>query len=173
MLSTYHVLQDASLLSRVRESFDKQLKHTALVDANLSDLIKDPLVSSVQAEVLRLYVNVCVMVNSPHSDVPLGKWWMPKGSTALVHSSVTHKDERFWNTQDGNHPVQSFWADRFITDPNNKLSGPVLPELRDKDLPDPQRNEGKPYFSLQGLEASWMPYGGRSQTIAVFISINS
>jgi hypothetical protein len=173
MLSTYHVLKDASLLSRVRESFDKQLKRTALVDLNLSDLIKDPLVSSVQAEVLRLYVNVCVMVNSPHSDVPLGKWWMPKGSTALVHSSVTHKDERFWNTQDGIHPVQSFWADRFITDPNDKLSGPVQPALRDKDLPDPQRNDGKPYFSLQGLEASWMPYGGKSYTIVVLVSTNS
>ncbi|KAF1961949.1 hypothetical protein CC80DRAFT_200630 [Byssothecium circinans] len=156
MLPVYHIFEDTNLLNRVRENIEENISHATPADANLSERVKDPLLSSIQAEVLRLYVNVCIMVNSPHSDVPLGRWWMPKGSTALVHFGITHMDDSFWNTKDELHPVKSFWADRFVTYPHDR------PKSRNNNLPNPQRNDGKPWCSLQGLEASWMPYGGKS-----------
>ncbi|KAF2142291.1 uncharacterized protein K452DRAFT_326261 [Aplosporella prunicola CBS 121167] len=160
MLSVYHIFKDPALLERVRDNLEVDFGQTAPLDMNVTELIKSPLLSSVQAEVLRLYVNVCVMVSSPHADVSLGRWWLPKGAAALVSSGISHMDENYWNTRDGVHPVQSFWADRFISYPQDISSGPVQPMARDKYLADPQSTDGKPSFSLQGLEASWMPYGG-------------
>ena len=160
MFSVYHIFKDPALLKRVRDDLEVHFGQTTLLDIDLAKLVKNTLLSSIQAEVLRLYVNVCVMVSSPHADVSLGRWWMPRGATALVHSSMTHMDDSYWNTRDGLYSVRTFWADRFITYPLDPLSGPVKPNVRDKYLPNPQSGNGKPFFSLQGLEASWMPYGG-------------
>jgi hypothetical protein len=161
MLSVYHVFKDVALLQRVRENLDETFGDIPVSGLDPSRLIQDPLLSSIQAETLRLYVNVCVMLSSPHSDVSLGRWWMPRGAVGLVHSGVTHKDESFWNTRDGAHPVHSFWADRFITDPKYPSSGPVRSDVHDAAIrPEHNNNDGKPTFSIQGLEASWMPYGG-------------
>lgn len=163
MFSIYHIFKDPALLKRVRDSLKVDFGQTALLDIDPAELVKNPLLSSIQAEVLRLYVNVCVMVSSPHADVSLGRWWMPKGAAALVSSGITHMDDSYWNTREGLHPVCSFWADRFVTYPHDTSSGPVQPMARDQYLPDPQSSDGKPSFSLQGLEASWMPYGGKHQ----------
>ncbi|KAF2684608.1 Pfs, NACHT and ankyrin domain protein [Lentithecium fluviatile CBS 122367] len=156
MLSVYHVFKDASLLQRVRNNLEDAFGDILASEIDPSQLVQDPLLSSVYAETLRLYVNVCVMLSSPHADVSLGRWWMPKGAVGLVHSGITHRDEIFWNTKDGVHPVSSFWADRFITDPEDPDSGPT----RDPALRHNHDATGKPSFSLRGLEASWMPYGG-------------
>lgn len=169
MFSAYHIFKDSALLKRVRDSLEVDFGRTALLDMDPAELVKNPLLSSIQAEVLRLYVTVCVMVSSPHADVSLGRWWMPQGAVALVSSGITHMDDSYWNTRDGLHPVRSFWADRFVTYPQDTSSGPVQPMARDKHLPDPQSNDGKPSFSLQGLEASWMPYGGKPQLQAKLV----
>jgi hypothetical protein len=118
-----------------------------------------------RGEVLRLYVNVCVMVSSPHSDVSLGRWRLPKGAAALVSSGMMHMDESYWNTRDGLHPVRSFWADRFLTYPLDVSDGPVAPMVRDSPSPGTPRKEGEPTVSLKDLEASWMPYGGKSSLL--------
>jgi hypothetical protein len=159
MLSVYHVFKDPCLLHRVRYNLQSTFKSTPSTEIDPCILIQDPLLSSVQAETLRLYVNVCVMLSSPHSDIALGRWWMPKGAVGLVHSGITHKDSNFWNTKDGTHPVDSFWADRFITDPADPTSGPT----RDPAVRQAHVSLREPSFSLQGLEASWMPYGGKSK----------
>ncbi|KAF1849695.1 cytochrome P450 [Cucurbitaria berberidis CBS 394.84] len=160
MLSVYHVFKDPALLKRVREGLEADFGQTTLLDIDPAELIKSTLLSSIQAEVLRLYVNVCVMVSSPHADVSLGRWWMPKGGTALVSSGMTHMDNNYWNTRDGLYPVRSFWADRFVTYSHDQSSGPVQLAVRDKRQSEPRGKDGKPSFSVQGLEASWMPYGG-------------
>lgn len=160
MLSVYHVFKDASLLQRVRHNLEDTYGDVPVSEIDPSQLVQDPLLPSIQAETLRLYVNVCVMLSSPYADVSLSRWWMPKGTVGLVGSGITHKDERFWNTKDGVHPVSSFWADRFITDPADPSSGPT----RDSALRHNHNKDGKPSFSLRGLEASWMPYGGECDT---------
>lgn len=90
---------------------------------------------------------------------------MPKGAVGLVSSGILHKDKSFWNTKDGVHPVESFWAERFITDPKDPDSGPVRADVHDPILRHERLEkikDGKSSFSLKGLEASWMPYGGKS-----------
>lgn len=104
------------------------------------------------------------MVSSSQADVGLGRWRLPKDSIGLLNSSLSHRDARFWNTKDGLHPLDGFWADRFLIDPNDPSSGPVNPAVREelgsKTARQSRPVNGKPFFSTDGLEASWFPYGG-------------
>ncbi|KAI0806446.1 cytochrome P450 [Xylaria sp. FL0064] len=164
-LATWHIFKDRSLLSRIRSDLKDHLGTKPLRDVDLKVLLKIPLLESIYAEVLRLYTNIYVMVSSPQDDVTLGRWKLPRNSIALLNSSVSHRDAQFWNTRGGTHPVESFWADRFLTDPHDKNSGPINPAIRGEKKPGVTRpsnysDEKPPFYSTDGLEASWFPYGG-------------
>lgn len=161
----WHIFQDRPLLDRLRADLQKQLGAVSVRNADIKQLLDIPLLQAIYAETLRLYTKIYVVVSSPQSDVPLGRWKLPKGSVGLLNSSISHQDAEFWNTKNGLHPVDSFWADRFLTDPTDPSSGPVNPAVREA------RDRGKwrtatastsekPYFSMEGLEDSWFPYGG-------------
>ncbi|KAI1439197.1 cytochrome P450 [Xylaria sp. CBS 124048] len=169
LLTAWHIFKDASLLRRIRSEIAAHLGTTPLRDADPKILQAAPLLQSVYAEALRLYTNIYVMVSSPQGDVPLERWRLPKDSIALLNSSVSHRDAHFWNTRDGKHPIDSFWADRFVTDPRDASSGPINPALRPHGsgaggAAAPSRGKGNgggaPFFSTDGLEAAWFPYGG-------------
>lgn len=167
MLSAFHIFKDPILLKRVRNNVEESFAHQNLVDANPIKLIKEPLLSSIYAETLRLYVKTYFMVTSPHLDVHLGKYSLPKGRIGLMNAGLSHLDETFWNSRDGDHPVTSFWADRFIIDPSDPKSGPVRPNVRESPDWTTTRRMGRksgsdntPIFSMDGTEGSWFPYGG-------------
>ncbi|KAF2837384.1 cytochrome P450 [Patellaria atrata CBS 101060] len=156
-LATAHVFKDRNLLSRVREiarnHSEDQGEHTEL---ELKQLQKDPLLSSVYAEVLRLYSKAFMIAKSPHVDVSLGRWWFPKDTMGLANSHVSHMNDNFWNTKCGLYPIDTFWADRFVQDPRDPSSGPMRPEFQGKE----RKAHNEPFFSLKGLEGAWIPYGG-------------
>jgi hypothetical protein len=105
----------------------------------------------------------------------------------MVNTYASHMDEGFWNTRGGKYPVDSFWAERFIIDPEDAGSGPVRGDVQVQGYKKPVappsvsvpssgaggdsggekgqvQSEGKekqdPFFSVQGLEGAWIPYGG-------------
>lgn len=163
MLSAFHIFKDPTLLERVRNEAEGFFGNKYLLDIDPNRLIKEPLLSSVYAETLRLHVKTYFMVSSPHTDVHLGRWSLPKGSIGLMNAGVSHMDEIFWNSQGGEYPVTSFWADRFIIDPTDPQSGPVAPHARDSELDKlyMARGDNKtPFFSMNGTEGAWFPYGG-------------
>lgn len=131
---------------------------------NPKELLCLSLLQSIYAETLRLYTEIYIMVSPSQADVPLGRWRLPKHSIGLLNSSLSHQDASFWNTKGGRHPVDSFWADRFIIDPSDPSSGPINPAVRgplgSKAARQETSTNAKPYFSTDGLEASWFPYGG-------------
>lgn len=158
ILVAYHIFQDPALLDRVRLEIEETLDQNDLVGSfDPKKLHKMPLFYSVYAEVLRLYVDVLLIFSSPHEDVALGKWRLPRGEKALVSTSISHRDDGIWNTMGGLHPLDTFWGERFIVDPSNPLSGPIRPDvgLRPK-----LEGHTEPFFSTQGLESSWIPFGG-------------
>ncbi|CAH0040783.1 unnamed protein product [Clonostachys rhizophaga] len=162
-LFTFHIFKDPTLLSRVRDEIETSFGSQDLLDINPSELIKQPLLSSAYAEILRLFIDVFFMVTSAHKDVPLGSYQLPKGRIALINSGISHKDDSFWNTRNGEHPVTSFWAERFLIDPSDPLSGPIAPGVykpQSRGDSDPDDGGKAPYFSLKGTEGSWFPYGG-------------
>ncbi|KAI1266395.1 cytochrome P450 [Xylariaceae sp. FL1019] len=158
MLAACHVFQDRTLLERVRCEVDSSFPRPfSLENVDHKQLFQLPLLSSIYSEILRLYVDVMLVFSSPHVDVRLGKWCLPKGEKALISTSIAHKDDSIWNTYHRQHPLDSFWAERFIVDPADPYSGPLRPELKVIE----KYSEGKkPYYSSQGLDGVWIPFGG-------------
>ncbi|KAI1355907.1 Pfs, NACHT and ankyrin domain protein [Xylaria sp. FL0043] len=163
MLSVYHIFHDEQLLRRVRHDLKEYLCNQGQTIHNVSpqQLAKEvPLLSSIYAETMRLYIRIYSMYGSPYEDVNLGKWTLPQGEMALVMSYPNHMDASFWNTRNGEHPVQTFWADRFMVDPSDLSSGPVNHECRTAWHEQPSSEQKKPYFSMEGCQGAWLPYGG-------------
>ncbi|KAK7943320.1 cytochrome P450 [Apiospora aurea] len=162
MFSAFHVFKDKDLLSRVQQELTEHVgPDGALKDVDPHKLGKDAtLLLSVYAETLRKYIKVYSVYSTPHEDVDLGKWVLPKGELAILNSDPCHRDENFWNTRDGRHPLDGFWAERFIVDPQDPDSGPINRACRQKALPQEKLASGKPFFSTEGCDGAWIPYGG-------------
>ncbi|CAD6447907.1 65795566-4059-423b-9ce8-6320b22c028f [Sclerotinia trifoliorum] len=148
MLSAFHIFKGPVLLQRVRDEVKVSLGDLKLLEIDLNKFTKNPLLSSIYAETLRLYIKTYFMVSSPHVDVNLGKWTLSKGRIGLMN------------------------ADRFLTDPTDPESGPVTSLIRaSPDWVEPRREAyekarqtNQPFFSLDGIEGAWFPYGGGYST---------
>lgn len=62
-----------------------------------------------------------------HKDYVLGKWRFPQDQLFVMSSRTAHHNEESWNTgtQEEPHPLNRFWADRFLVYPNDRTSGPL------------------------------------------------
>ncbi|GAP87288.1 putative NACHT and Ankyrin domain protein [Rosellinia necatrix] len=159
------------LLQRVRDEMEANVTRSpsGVEGVEFRRLLHLPLLSSVYAEALRLHVKVFFFASSPRSEVSVGKWTLPRGSLGLINTDGPHTDERVWNTQNGRHPVDTFWAERFLVDPSDPSSGPVNPQFRAQECSERKRggvpdkspsDKSSKHFSTEGLEGSWIPYGG-------------
>ena len=179
LMTTLHILRNPSLTTRVLHTLLADTTvDPATLSVNLPTLLNHkPLLSSVYAETLRLHLQAYVTRASPHRDVHLAGWTLPKGKVCMVNTHASHMDEGFWNTRGGRHPVKEFWAERFLTWPGDAGSGPVREDVagyykrptggvvdtvESEGWAGERGGEGKgePFFSVQGLEGAWIPYGG-------------
>jgi hypothetical protein len=114
------------------------------------------------------------LVSAPaDADVHLGRWLLPRGSVGVLNSGISHMDTTFWNTRNGQYPVTEFWAGRFLVDPHDPESGPINPAHRQGPYSRPSdqqdgESEDTPFFSMEGTEGSWFPYGGMYYFIFLF-----
>lgn len=132
---------------------------------SIPDLTKDPLLQSVFAEALRLRTHAYITRYFSHKSVVVGKEWLiPQKKICLLSTMPAHHDETIWNTYNGRFPLETFWARRFIIDPEDPMSGPIKPEARSqtrRSRADSVTGEGTQLtFSTEGLSASWIPFGG-------------
>lgn len=115
------------------------------------------------------------MLTARDADASLGKWILPRGKIALISSGLSHMDEAVWNTREGRFPLNSFCSDRFLVYPDDPTSGPLNEDMRAIVNSGPVKSReanaaidtARPSFSVQGLEGSWIPYGGK---LAPFVS---
>ncbi|PQE12411.1 hypothetical protein CJF31_00000638 [Rutstroemia sp. NJR-2017a BVV2] len=162
-LAAFHVFRDPSLLARLREELAMHFDPPSSFEhANPKLLLKLPLLSAVYAETLRLYVHVFFMSSAPHQDITVGKWRLPRGANAVVSTGITHTDNTYWNDQEGRAPLSEFWADRFIVRPGDARSGPTKYGKAHAAGAKLEEAFDKPYFSTEGLDGVWIPYGGES-----------
>ncbi|KAL9128017.1 MAG: hypothetical protein Q9217_003211 [Psora testacea] len=189
-----HIYRDPNLLSRVREevcssksetksqrspalSPSRQSFHTSLLD--IESLMHKPLLQSIYAEILRLYVRGYITRCPDRSDLQINEWIFPRDKVILVSSDPAHFDPQIWNTKGGLYPLDAFWAERFLVYRNDPTSGPVRKDVDVKDYDEamPQDRQGKSSdlssmeaveasakFTLNGLNGSWIPYGGGSRS---------
>ncbi|KAK4150898.1 cytochrome P450 [Chaetomidium leptoderma] len=170
MMTALHIFRSPPLTTRLRTTLLTDnpitINPSSLtgININLDNILHhQPLLSSIYAETLRLHLQAYVTRASPHRDVAIGRRWaLPRGKVCMVNTYASHMDESFWNTRAGRHPVGEFWADRFLIDPLDEGSGPVRGDVGREvyTRPGEEEKEQKPFFSVQGLEGAWIPYGG-------------
>ena len=158
------VIRDAALLSRVRGELSKCLSDSSQPDClnfDIAKLCNQPLIQSIYAEVLRLYTAVMIVRTAEHTDLTIGNWKFPKHSLIATSSQVAHMDKEVWNTGHAMvHPLHEFWAERFLVYPQDPTSGPSIKKVQDTQLCTTKQDAGEPRFSLSGVAAAWIPYGG-------------
>ena len=117
------------------------------------------MLQSIYAEVLRLRIAAFIMRSPERGSMELNAWRFPKGEIMLVATTPAHMDKSLWNTgQADEHPLDRFWAERFLVYPSNPWSGPT----RKAQIQESKKNYtgDTPVFSTNGLEGAWFPYGG-------------
>ncbi|THV97343.1 cytochrome P450 [Aureobasidium pullulans] len=136
----------------------------------LYEIFRDPeLLGRVRSEV----------DGAPREDYQLGDYSFKKDRLLVAASYIAHHDTKVWNqgTVDDPHPLNQFWAERFLLKTGSDHSGPLLQSYRKKhvDIPATTRPElpvrvdsamedsavqPEVKYSTDGLAGAWVPYGG-------------
>ena len=140
---------------------------------DIAKLTQRPLLQSICSEILRLYVAAFIPRGSAHEDfVVADNYKIPKGQLIAVDSYTAHRDTDVWNTGriPDSHPLDTFWAERFLIYPDDPKSGPLrkrtvsssatgtIEQVAEKH-PSEAKSD-KPRFSTEGRTHSWIPYSG-------------
>ena len=164
MWTIIEVFKDVELLRRVREELEKASPDGININKDIDRILTLPLLQSIYAEVLRLRVEVQSVFYSERENIIVNQWQFPKKSLLLVPVGPAHMDADFWNTRDGEYPLDRFWADRFLIYPNDGRSGPQR-KLSDQprsyhsnDLETSDHPE-EPKYVTAGLADAFMPFG--------------
>ncbi|KAH8650012.1 cytochrome P450 [Xylariales sp. PMI_506] len=164
MWSLLNILRSPNVLSRVLEEVESSLiPGTDGFDISL--LCSKPLLNSIYLEALRYSVAVAVARNPDTTSVNLTNWKITPDATAMSICWFAAHDQAFWNDgRNGQHPVNSFWPERFLKYPDDPASGPIKTPTSAR-----HPSEAKPR-SVQddklatvvttGTQAHLFPYGG-------------
>ncbi|KAH6718071.1 cytochrome P450 [Leptodontidium sp. MPI-SDFR-AT-0119] len=165
-----HILADKELARRVREEIARAFPTEDLESVDMAKLNSCPLLQSIIAEVLRLNMAVLINRTSMIPDFRFGKWFVEQDKLMLASVYIAHRDETAWNTgrtlSDGKqeHPLDYFWAERFLECPNDPFSGPAKKdaavELSSFDENPIIHDHKEAKFTLEGLKGVYIPLGG-------------
>ena len=158
----WHLLRDRDLLTRATNETNtcRTTSPTEPIGFDPTKLCNRPLLQSCYAETLRKYVAVYIIRQPEHEDARILDYRVPQGKTMVISSATAHTDPRNWRTTgpQGEHPVDSFWAERFLTydpPPQPRPSSPTTSSSAGG-VPDPSEAR----FSLNGYSGAWVPFGG-------------
>ncbi|CAH0038134.1 unnamed protein product [Clonostachys solani] len=125
----------------------------------VKELESVPLLVSAYAETLRYGIHIHVPRSAPHHELQVQGVTIPKNSLILLNTQLAHTDEEVWDNHDGRHPLDQWCPERFLVDPKDPSSGPTRTKTAVA-AEKAEKAEGGPYFSSEGLEGAWFPYGG-------------
>ena len=125
-------------------------------------LAASPLLQSMYAETLRLTISNLVTRTPVGQDFHAGQWSLPEQHICFLNNTILGQAPQLWNagTQVNPHPLQDFWADRFIYYPDDPSSGALNPDIAQNAKQREEESKDAPYFSMKGLLGGWVPYGG-------------
>lgn len=114
------------VMAEMADSFDEK------ADAfDVAALCSKPLLNGAYLEALRYCTSTTSARNPETDDFQLGGWHMPRDAVMLSMSWFGGHDPHYWNTgrvlPNGKpeHPVDSYWAERFLEYPGDPASGPT------------------------------------------------
>ncbi|KAJ4291450.1 hypothetical protein N0V88_006045 [Collariella sp. IMI 366227] len=142
----------------------------------LSALYGKPLLNAVYLEALRHCVATTSARNPVIDNFKLRGWNMPRDSLMLSISWFGAHDPHFWNTGrvlasgQAEHPVSTYWAERFLEYPDDPTTGPVRkpngtitqPGKKRERTPADDRT-AKAVSHSAALQGHFYPYGGGSR----------
>ena len=174
----WHMIRDRSLLTRATSEANAccTINTTESPCFDVAKLCNQPLLQSSYAETLRMYVAVYIIRKPEYEDAQVLDYKIPKDKMIVVSSAMAHMDKRNWNLGVmEEHPVESFWAERFLSHGDNtrrppsassidkprptfssSASTPSLSAVSSPSPPEPK----EPKFSLNGYSGAWVPFGG-------------
>ena len=134
---------------------------------DIESLCGMPILQSMYAETLRLYISLFALRSAAHGDFNLGNFTIPRDELLAVDSRVAAMDKNVW--KEGAHPVGQFWAERFLVYPDDPQSGPLRFNPSKPTTGPPTATEAASshsvdkqgrHFTLDGLASAWLPFGG-------------
>lgn len=130
-------------------------KHISPPRFDMKSLLRLPLLQSLFAETLRMYVSVMI-VRTTRQSCKLRDWTVPKDQKVMVCNYAQHMDENLWNS-DGSvsHPLDVFWGRRFLSGTEPGKTTPIA----QMDLPSGRSTTDPPRFAGEGLGAKFFPFG--------------
>jgi cytochrome P450 len=202
--SLLYVLADSSLTTKIRAEIECAFSSKSPDSVDIAKLHACPLLNSIVSEVLRLNVAVMInrVHINPSSlspslllklliecsltqtsvipDLKFGNYILEEGKLILSSIYFSHRDISIWNegctllNGQKEHPLDTFWAERFLIYADDPFSGPVKTPstpsppstpIIDTKTPTPVTtsliSDGQqPKFSLDGLKGVYIPFGG-------------
>ncbi|KAK0648898.1 cytochrome P450 [Cercophora newfieldiana] len=153
------------VLAETSSCFDEE---TGGVD--IAALCSKPLLTSIYLEALRFSVGVTPARNLLVPSIELGPWKFERGSTLIANNWFGSRALGFWNTgrdlDSGKpeHPVDSFWAERWLEYPDDPASGPLRkPDAslyRAATKPRTIEDDANAKVVTTGTAGYFFPYGG-------------
>ncbi|TKA77372.1 hypothetical protein B0A49_01511 [Cryomyces minteri] len=161
------ILLRPSVLSKVRSEIAPALIHpgtSSTLSFDMPQLLANPLLQSIYSEELRMRVGVIIQRVPLVSDFRIGQWLFPKGKMIVASHWHAARDKRIWNesTDEDPHPVDDFWAERFLVYPDDPESGPAKPRST-ASIPKGESTgdqRPRPIFTTDPVIGSFIPYGG-------------
>ena len=121
------MMRDRSLLTRATSEANAccTTDTTESLCFDTTKLCNQPLLQSSYAETLRMYVAVYIIRKPEYEDAQVLDYIILKDKMIVVSSAMAHMDKRHWNSGVmEEHPVESFWAERFSTHGGNAHRSP-------------------------------------------------
>lgn len=146
----FEIYRDPELLATVRAEVETCAVQRAdgHIRFDADQLLRLPVLQAVYAETLRLRMHFYIIRMPDRVDVNIRDWIIPRQKVIVTPTTVAHMDPEAWSTGLGNeHPVDQFWVGRFLKYPSRNAQGNAS-------------DTAAPVFSTEGLEGSWIPYGG-------------
>jgi cytochrome P450 len=167
----YEILKNATLESKVREEIDSAQLLTAsptqVPRFDIEKLCAGPRLQSIYAETLRLRVAILASRRCQVPEMQFRGWSFKYGECVAVATSIESRDEEVWSQGSGEnlHPLNEFWAERFLIYPDDPTSGPLKQPKAVKGAVttmegDTLKKSNAPRFSMDGLTTAWIPYSG-------------
>ena len=115
---------------RAEANASSSLSNGSRIKIDAKALSAQPFIQSGYAEILRLHTYNFLLNSSEHDDFNFREWKIPKNQIMAVSSHTAHMDFRVWNTGPlaGEHPLDTFWPERFLVYEPELWAGPLKPE---------------------------------------------
>ena len=169
-----NILQSENVTHRVIAEMEPSFE-AGSIRFNMSDLCSGPLLNSAWRETLRIrQLGPVARVPRKPNYLLSGKWSILPRTPILAVSWLAGRDETFWNTggilPNGRqeHPIETFWAERFLIYPDDVTSGPIrkpdtymtraMTGVKSKQRSPEDDKTAK--LSTAGLQGHFFPFGG-------------